>query len=164
MPAPSLANLPATLQQLRTRPLFVIRLDVKPLVVVGDTGGPFRRVGIVTSGTFVGERLSGKVLDGSNDWQDVRRDGSTTLDVRLTLQTDDGIFLTMAYRGVRHGPEDVMNRLNRNEAVDPSEYYFRIVATFEAPTGSYAWLNGIVSVGTGHRFPDGPVYSVFEVL
>ncbi len=159
-----LDELPAALQHLPTRPLFVVRLDVKPLVVVGDTPGPFRRVGIVTSGTFSGERLSGKVLDGSNDWQDVRSDGSTTLDVRLTLQTNDGVFLTTAYRGIRRGPVDVMERLNRGELVDPSEYYFRIIATFEAPAGPYAWLNGIVAVGTGHRLPDGPVYSVFEVL
>jgi hypothetical protein len=158
-----LDELPAALWQLQTRPLFVVRLDVKPLVVVGDTPGAFRRVGIVTSGTFAGERLSGKVLDGSNDWQDVRTDGSTTLDVRLTLQTDDSVYLTMAYRGVRHGPTDVMARLDRGEAVDPAEYYFRTLVTFEASAGPYAWLNGIVGVGIGHRFPDGPVYSVFEV-
>ena len=159
-----LDELPAALRQLQTRPLCVVRLDVKPLVVVGDTPGAFRRVGIVTSGTFAGERLSGKVLDGSNDWQDVRTDGSTTLDVRLTLQTDDGVYLTTAYRGVRHGPTDVMDRLNRGEPVDPAEYYFRTLVTFEASAGPYAWLNGIVAVGIGHRFPDGPVYSVFEVL
>ncbi|WP_118183576.1 DUF3237 domain-containing protein [Paraburkholderia phosphatilytica] len=140
-----------------------MKLDVKPLVTVGETPGSFRRIGIVPSGTFTGERLSGKVLDGGADWQDVRSDGSTTLDVRLTLETDDGAYLTMAYRGVRHGQKDVMERLARGETVDPSEYYFRTLVTFEAPVGKYGWLNGIVAVATGHRFPDGPVYSVFEV-
>jgi hypothetical protein len=157
-------ELPAALQQVRTRPLFVMKLEVKPLVAVGETPGPFRRIGIVPSGTFTGDRLSGKVLDGGSDWQTVRSDGSTTLDVRLTLQTDDDVFLTMEYRGIRQGPADVMDRLARGEAVDPAEYYFRTIATFEAPNGNYAWLNGLVAVATGHRFPDGPVYSVFEVL
>ncbi|SAL21457.1 hypothetical protein AWB68_00821 [Caballeronia choica] len=59
------------------------------------------------------------MLDGGSDWQTVRSDGSTTLDVRLILQTDDGTNITMAYRGVRHGPPDVIARLESGEGVDP---------------------------------------------
>ena len=33
----------------------------------------------------------------------------------------------MTYRGMRHGPAAVMERLNRGDTVDPSEYYFRTV-------------------------------------
>jgi hypothetical protein len=98
MSAPRIETLPAALQQVHTRPLFVMHLDVKPIVIVGDTLESFRRVGIVTSGTFTGERLSGKVLDGGSDRQTVRSDGSITLDVNLTLQTDDGIHILMSSR------------------------------------------------------------------
>ncbi|MEW6339081.1 MAG: DUF3237 domain-containing protein [Pseudomonadota bacterium] len=164
MPTPAFDSLPANLKNLQTRPLFVLRLDVKPVVVVGATPGAVRRIGVVPSGTFTGERLSGKVLDGGSDWQTVRTDGSTTLDVRLILQTDDGVHLTMAYQGIRHGTADVMQRLANGEEVDPASYYFRMSSTFEAPAGEYEWLNRVIAVGTGHRFPDGPVYSVFEVL
>jgi hypothetical protein len=164
MSAPRIDELPESLQHVRTQPLFVMRLDVKPIVVVGETPGPYRRVGIVPSGAFVGERLSGAVLDGGSDWQTVRHDASTTLDVRLLLRTDDGVHITMAYKGVRHGPADVIERLEKGEEVDPASYYFRIGPTFEAPVGKYAWLNGIIAVGIGHRFSYGPVYSVFEVL
>ncbi|NPT42849.1 DUF3237 family protein [Paraburkholderia sp. 1N] len=157
-------SLPAPLKSVQTRPLFVMRLDVKPIVVVGATPGPFRRVGIVPSGSFEGDRLSGKVLDGGSDWQAVRSDGSTTLDVRLVLQTDDGSTIAMSYRGVRHGPVEVIERLEKGEVVDPSSYYFRINPIFEAPAGRYEWLNRIMAVGTGHRFANGPTYSVFEVL
>src|ERR1700687_5060299 len=111
MSTPLFDDLPAPLKSVQTQALFVMRLDVKPIVIVGETPGPFRRVGIVPSGTFAGERLSGKVLDGGSDWLTVRSDGSTALDVRLILQSDDGIHLTMAYRGVRHGPADVIQRL-----------------------------------------------------
>ncbi|MGV7241664.1 DUF3237 domain-containing protein [Caballeronia sp. M23-90] len=164
MSTPIFNELPAPLKTVQTSPLFVVRLDVKPIVIVGDTPGPFRRVGIVPSGTFVGERLSGTVLDGGSDWQTVRRDGSTTLDVRLILRTDDGVNIMMSYRGVRHGPADVINRLEKGEEVDPASYYFRINPIFEAPAGKYDWLNRVISVGSGHRFAYGPVYSVFEVL
>lgn len=163
--SPSLFDsLPTPLQSIGTRPLFVVRLDVKPIVVVGATPGAFRRVGIVTSGRFEGERLAGTVLDGGSDWQTVRGDGSTTLDVRLVLRTDDGTVFTMAYGGIRHGPQDVIQRLEKGEEVDPGSYYFRMTPTFEAPAGRYEWLNRVVAVGTGHRFKEGPVYSVFEVL
>lgn len=163
MSTPAFDELPAALQAVQTTPLFVMHLDVKPIVMVGATPGPFRRVGIVPSGTFAGERLSGKVLDGGNDWQTVRSDGSATLDVRLTLQTDDGTYITMAYRGIRYGATEVMKRLEQGEDVDPASYYFRINPMFEAPAGKYEWLNRIIAVGTGHRFAYGPVYSVFEV-
>src|ERR1700733_14079090 len=164
MSTPAFEDLPAALQSIQTRPLFVMRLDVKAIVIVGDTPGPFQRIGIVPSGTFAGERLSGKVLDGGSDWQSVRSDGSTTLDVRLILQTDDGTNITMAYRGIRHGAADVIQRLEKGEEVDPASYYFRINPIFEAPAGKYEWLNRVITVGTGHRFAYGPVYSVFEVL
>ena len=73
---PPFHDLPAALKSVQTRPLFVMRLDVKPLVIVGETPALFRRVGIVPSGTFAGDRLSGKVLDGASDFQTVRSDGS----------------------------------------------------------------------------------------
>jgi Protein of unknown function (DUF3237) len=164
MSTPLFDELPATLKSVQARPLFVMRLDVKPIVMVGATPGPYRRVGIVPSGTFAGERLSGKVLDGGSDWQSVRSDGSTTLDVRLVLRADDGTNILMSYRGVRHGASDVIQRLEKGEEVDPASYYFRINPIFEAPTGKYEWLNRVIAVGAGHRFTYGPVYSVFEIL
>jgi hypothetical protein len=33
---------------------------------------------------------------------------TTALDVRLTLRTDDGELIYMAYRGLRHGPRKAM--------------------------------------------------------
>ncbi|MGF6779852.1 DUF3237 family protein [Paraburkholderia sp. GAS334] len=87
MSAPSFDSLPVELKSVQTRPLFVMRLNVKGPVIIGGTPASFRRVGIVPSGTFAGERLSGTVLDGASDWQTVRSDGSTTLDVRLVLKT-----------------------------------------------------------------------------
>ncbi|WP_175709190.1 DUF3237 domain-containing protein [Burkholderia ambifaria] len=167
MPAihtPQFGDLPPVMKEVRTRPLFVVRLGVKPIVTIGQTPSALRRVGIVESGTFQGDRLAGTVLDGGNDWQTVRGDTGTTHDVRLTLRTDDGADLLMSYHGVRHGPTDVIQHLERGDAVDPASYYFRINPVFEAPVGRYEWLNGILAVGLGHRFAYGPVYSVFEVL
>ncbi len=157
-------DLPEALKNVRTRPLFVMRLNVRPLVVVGATPGVNRRIGLVSGGSFEGERLSGQVIDGGSDWQGVRTDGSTSLDVRLVLKTHDDAMIAMTYRGVRHGPTDVIQRMERGEAIDPATYYFRISPMFETAGASYGWLNRVLAIGIGHRRPDGPVYSVFEVL
>ena len=157
-------NLPDILKNVRTRPMFVMRLDVRPLLIVGATPGSFRRIGVVPGGSFEGERMSGVVLDGSSDWQTVRGDGATTLNVRLVLKTTDDALICMSYQGIRHGPPDVIARVEKGEAVDPASYYFRINPLFETAAAKYDWVNRVVAVGAGYRRSDGPIYSLFEVL
>ena len=157
-------RLPEVLKSLHTRPLFLMRLQVPPLFIVGSTPDAFRRIGVIQGGAFEGERLSGEVLGGGNDWQSVRRDGCTKLDVRLVLRTTDGALIVMTYQALRCGPPSVMEKLDKGEAVDPASYYFRINPLFETSAAKYDWMNRIVAVGTGHRRADGPIYSVFEVL
>jgi Protein of unknown function (DUF3237) len=157
-------SLPEPLKTIRTRPLFVMRLEVRKLQIVGATPGVFRRIGVVPGGSFEGDRLSGKVLEGGSDWQTVRSDGSTTLNVRLVLQTTDAALIGMTYQGVRHGPADVVERIENGEVVDPASYYFRINPVFETASAKYGWINHILAVGSGHRQAEGPIYNIFEVL
>jgi len=159
-----IGDIPDALKAVRTRPLFVMRLDVKPLQIIGGTPSGFRRVGVVPGGVFEGDRLRGDILDGGNDWQSLDQAGAASLDVRLVLKTDDGVAIGMKYTGVRAGPEDVLKRIDRGEDVDPASYYFRITARFETAAQGYLWLNHLLAVGIGHRRADGPVYNLFEVL
>ncbi len=155
-------GLPEVLASVRTRPLFIMRLDVLPYQIIGGPDGAFRRVGVVPGGIFEGERLSGKVLGGS-DWQTVRGDGSVLLDVKLILETADGALIAMTYKGIRRGPAEVIERVNKGEDVDPATYYFRTNPIFETAS-SYSWINGILAIGAGYRTPAGVIYSLFEVL
>jgi len=164
MPASLIDNLPHALKTVRTRPLFVMRLDVRKLQIIGATPGSFRRIGVVPGGVFEGERLCGEVLEGGSDWQAVRPDGVTALDVRLVLKTKDDALIGMTYRGLRHGPVGVIERIERGEVVDPDSYYFRTNPLFETAAPQYDWINRVIAVGVGHRLAEGPVYSVFEVL
>ncbi len=157
-------DLPEALATLSVRPLFVMRLDVRPVQHLGETPAGGRRVGVVFGGAFEGDRLAGEVLDGGSDWQTVRSDGAVTLDVRLMLRTDDGALIGMAYTGLRAGPAEVIARIDAGETVDPASYYFRTSPRFETSAPRYAWLNRILAVGVGHRRADGPLYSVFEVM
>jgi hypothetical protein len=159
----TLRQLPESLQSVKTRPLFVLRETVPPLLVIGNTPNGFRRVGLVQGGAFEGERLSGVVVSG-NDWQTIRPDSCMKLDVRLVLKTTDEALICMTYTVVRAGPAEVMAAMDRGEAPDPSTYYFRMSPLFETSAKQYDWLNRIISVGVGSRLADGPVYSIFEVL
>jgi hypothetical protein len=155
--------LPKEMTELRVRPLFILLLNVQPAIDVGNTPGVDRRVGVITGGSFEGERLRGAVLPRGSDWQAIRPgDGAWMLDVRIVPKTDDGQNIGMLYRGMRHGPKDVLDRIARGEVVKATDYYLRIVPFFETASEKYGWLNGII--GIGHRLPEGPVYQVFEIL
>jgi Protein of unknown function (DUF3237) len=51
-----------------------------------------------------------------------------------------------------------------DESVDPATYYFRTTLRFVTAHPAYAFLNRIVAVATGDRRPEGPIYTVHEVL
>ena len=161
----SLASItPPELTTLRHQPLFVFQIQVKPPTVIGATPGYDRRIGEISEGRFEGERLRGLILSGGSDWQSLRADGATTINVRLVMQTDDGALIGMKYWGVRHGPKEVLDRIARGDKVNPSEYYMRVTPTFETASEKYGWLNRVVSAAIGHRIAGGAIYQVFEIL
>jgi hypothetical protein len=158
------AVLPPEMTAIRLAPLFIFQIEVKPPSIIGSTPGYDRRIGEIAGGRFEGERLRGRILSGGSDWQSLRSDGTTTLNVRLVMETDDGQLIGMTYLGMRHGPKEVLERLARGEKVSPSEYYMRATPYYETASEKYGWLNRIVSVAYGHRMAGGAIYQVFEVL
>jgi Protein of unknown function (DUF3237) len=149
---------------IKTELLFKLTANVPSITDLGETPYGRRRIAQVAGGTFEGPRLKGKVLPGGGDWLLLRRDGVLQLDVRLTLETDDKQMIYMTYKGFRHGPKDVIDRLNRGEAVDAGLYYFRTTPYFETSSDKYAWMNSICCVASGSRSAAGPTYHVFQVL
>ena len=101
---------------------------------------------------------------GSADWLLLRADGVLELYLRATLRTDGGALISMKSFGLRHGPADVMAALGRGEMIDPSRYYFRTTPRFETAHPAYAFLNRLITVASGDRRPEGPIYTVYEVL
>src|SRR5262247_369491 len=158
------ALMPPEMKALGLDPVFIFQIEVKPPSIIGATPGHDRRSGEIAGGRFEGERLSGRILSGGSDWQSLRADGTTTLNVRLLLETNDGELIGMTYLGMRHGPKEVMDRLARGEKVSPSEYYMRATPYYETASEKYGWLNRVVSVAYGHRMAGGAIYQVFEIL
>ena len=152
-----------TLPEPRFELLFKMSLEVEEPVPIGQTHAGDRRMVGVSGGAFEGPRIRGRVLPGGSDWIVVRRDGVLIQDVRLVLRTDDGQDILMSYRGMRHGPEDVMERVDGGEDPDPSEYYFRTAPVFEAPEGEYEWLSKLMAFAVGRRRATGVTYAVYAI-
>ena len=152
------------MSEIRTAHLMTLALEVEEPQVISGTPVGTRRIAYVSGGSFDGARLSGIVLPGGGDWILERTDGAYLLDVRITLLTEDREMIYMTYRGIRHASDDVMARLNSGDAVAEEEYYLRASAFFETGADKYNWLNRIVSVASGYRPPEGPVYEVFGVV
>jgi len=133
---------------INSRPLMVLRLATSATQEIGSTPQGTLTIFPVVGGSFEGDRLRGKVLAGGGDWVNTRGDGTFTLDLRVTLETDDGSLIHMTFGGLR----------------DDANHYFRTVPRFETAAPKYAFLNRLLAVGIGEIRSDGPVHVIEEVL
>ena len=147
-----------------SRPLMTLQVVVPPPQKLGAVPHGTRVIAPITGGTFEGPRLRGKVLPGGGDWLLTRPDGVVELDLRITLETDDGALIYMMSSGLRHGPPEVLAAMARGESVDPSKYYFRTAIRFETSAPPYAFLNRLIAISSGDRRASGPIYTIDEVL
>ena len=153
------------LRALRGEHLFTAKFDVATPTVLDNTPYGTRIIAGITGGSFEGPKITVTVAPvPGGAWILIRDDGAWQMDVRITLVTDDNHHIFMTYRGIRHGDPAVLDRLAKGEPVDPSEYYFRNTPAFETGSEKYGWLNRIIAVSTGHRFPEGSVYKVDGIL
>jgi hypothetical protein len=136
--------------KLQSEFLLDLVFDKGPANSVGSPGGN-RVVVPVLGGTFEGPKLKGAVVGPSGDWIVGRSDGSSVLDIRILLQSDDAQKIYMACRGIAYKqPDGVL--------------YARILPVFETAAARYAWLNNIVSVGVYRPMPERVAYRVFRIL
>src|SRR5580658_9161607 len=149
---------------MNTRPLMMLQVAVASPRRIGAGPHGVRITAPITDGHFEGPRLQGKVLAGGGDWTLLRGDGVLELDLRLTLETDDGALVHLTSFGLRHGPPEVIAALARGEIVDPSTYYFRTTPRFETGHPKYAFLNRLLAVASGDRRAEGPIYTIEEIL
>ena len=136
---------------MRSRPMMTLRLKTAPTQNVGAGPHGTRVTFPITGGSFEGDRLRGKVLPGGADWTVKRPDGVVELDLRITMETDDGALIHMTFEGIRDDGA-------------PGAPYFRTVPRFETAEPKYSFLNRLIAVGTVEIRPDGPVHVIEELL
>jgi Protein of unknown function (DUF3237) len=127
---------------------MTLRLATSATQEIGSTPHGTLTIFPVVGGSFEGDRLRGKVLAGGGDWVSARGDATLTLDLRVTLETDDGALIHMTFTGMR----------------DDANRYFRTVPRFETAEPKYAFLNRLLAVGIGEIRPEGPVHLIEEIL
>jgi hypothetical protein len=146
------------------QPIFVIRSGLGGIQKLGHTPYGERRIIDILNGTVEGPKLKGRILSGGADWQIVRDDGAVHLTARYTIETESGGLILVNSEGYRHGPPEVMERLARDETVDPQLYYFRAFMRFETSDPATSWLNRILAIGRGARENRAVRLDVHEVL
>jgi hypothetical protein len=136
---------------MHTRPLMTLRLETAATQDIGAGPHGTRVTFPITGGAFEGERLRGKVLPGGDDWTVKRSDGVMELDLRVTLETDDGALVYMSFEGIRDDGA-------------PGGPYFHTVPRFETAATKYSFLNRLLAVGTGQIRDGKPVHVIDELL
>jgi len=149
--------------------LFGIQADLNGPFDGGDGPGGRRILDNCAGGTFEGDRLRGKIAPGvGGDWRLLRKDGSSVVDARLVLQTDDGAVIHMSYGGRIVVPRELLSQVRdpeRKHLIDPALYYFKVTPVFETGAEAYSWLNDIVCIGVGRLTKGRTVaYEVFQIL
>jgi hypothetical protein len=124
--------------------IFELLLDVDTQLDAGHV-----RIAPVTGGTFAGPGIQGTVHPGGADWI-TQVSGRSSLDVRITLETDGGEIIFMTYTGVVSRGEDGL--------------YWRVRPVFSTASEKYDWLNHIVAVGKNKSVPGKVAYDVFRIL
>jgi hypothetical protein len=149
--------------QLNSTYIGELMMEVTGSYMLGDAPVGKRRLDRLDKGHFKGPKVQAEMLTGGMDILLGGADGAVRPDVRLILKLDDGEILLIQYRGVRHAPAEVMQRIAKGERVPPTEYYLRTSLVFETASKKYGWMNRIVGVGVGRREPTAVFYDVFEI-
>ncbi len=145
--------------------LVSYRADLKqPPTEIGN--GPLgnRVIFDVAGGTFEGPRLRGRLLESGGDWALIGPDGVGRLDVRGTLETDDGARIYMQYFGVLEMNEAVTAAVARGEGTEWGAALFVTQPRFETGDERYAWLNRVLAVAEGRFMPGGVEYRVYRAV
>lgn len=108
-----------------------------------------RIVAEVATVEVAGDRVNASMVGvAAADWLAVSPDRSYgTLDVRVTLKSDDDEIIYMEYSG----------RIDFGSGVAVS------APLFQTGAEQYDWLNRIQAVGVGQNTPDKLVYELYEV-
>jgi hypothetical protein len=121
-----------------------------PVPVVNGPRGT-RMIVDILSARWEGERLkAGQKGHAAADWALIGADGTLAIDVRTTLETDDGAIIFVSYEG-------------RAQMTPTGASPLIITPRFETGDDRYKWLNKVQAIGRGSRDEQGRLsYEIYE--
>jgi hypothetical protein len=132
-------------------PLATMVVELADPLVLPNTPAGTRVIVEVKGFTVEGERLRGRNKGtAAADWLTIGPDGTGTLDVRATMETDDGALIYAYYQG----------RRDFSEGMDAPLY---TAPKFETGDERYAWMNKIQAVAKGTLVGNTLTYDIYEL-
>jgi len=108
------------------------------LYMLGPTPAGTRIIQEISEARLVGPRIQASLAGTANaDWLAIDAQGVGTFDIRMTLRTDDGVPVYLAYKG----RADWSQGLGKGPVLGGAE--------FESGHDDYRWLNGLHLFGRG---------------
>jgi hypothetical protein len=133
-------------------PLCTVRIELADPVIIGVTPAGTRAIVPVREAVFEGERFRGKAHGTTGaDWVTVAADNTATIDVRMLVETHDGAFVYVWYRG----------RSDFSEGPGGAPIY--VAPLFETGDARYAWLNRVQAVAKSELVANSLVYEMYEL-
>jgi len=114
-------------------------------------------------GRFEGPKVKGTVKPVGADWLVIRNDQVGQLDVRATLETDDGELIYVYYQGLVDFPEETKKELAQGNLPVGGEFRILTNPIFRTASQKYAWLNSTFAVGVGLLRGNKVSYSIYRI-
>ncbi len=115
----------------------------------------------IEGGTFEGPRVRGKIRPVGADWFLMRPDGVGQLDVRATLETDDGELIYVSYYGLLDLGGAGIQEDESGQPVGQARILTNPI--FRTASEKYSWLNSTFAVGVGIPGENMVSYSVYKI-
>lgn len=133
-------------------PLATATLKLGVPAVMPGTPRGMRMIVDIEDARWEGGRLKANQLaQPSGDWAVVSPDGTLNVDVRATLETDDGAIIFVRYEG-------------RSDYTKAGRAPIIVAPLFETNDPRYVWLNKVQAIGKGRALGMSElVYDFFEV-
>lgn len=116
-----------------------------------DAGtGPYgtRYLYTAADGEFAGPRLKGRVLPGGGDWPLADDNGTMRLDIRVTLETEDGALIYLQNQGVWRA-DPTRPAPQQGQPAEYGDTYIMSTPRFETGDERYRWLDDHVYIAEG---------------
>ncbi len=140
-----------------------LTVEVDAPIEVGRTRHGQRRVIPIIGGHARTRDWNARVVPGGADFQLIATESLAILEAKYVLETEAGDRIYVENHALRGGPPELIARLARGEMVDPDLIYFRCVPRFEVASPALEWITTRLFLGTGARYPDRVVLSIYEV-